>query len=70
MESWLKVTLLLCTFGFFREFRPSEPFLTEFLAGEWRNITMDQVVQDVFPWATYSYLVQMFIAFLITDMLR
>lgn len=70
MEAWMKVSLLLCTYGFFREFRPSEPFLTDFLSGEWRNITAEQVTKDVYPWATYSYLTQLIVAFLITDILR
>ena len=70
MQPWLKITMLLCTYGFFRELRPSEPFITDFLSGEWRNITSEQVTQDVYPWATYSYLSQLVVAFLITDMLR
>lgn len=43
MELWLKFSLILCVFGFAKELRPSEPFITEFLAGEWRNITTDEV---------------------------
>lgn len=70
MEAWLKVSLLLCLYGFFRDFRPSEPFITEFLTGEWRDITPEQVNQDVYPWGTYSYLAQLIIVFLFTDILR
>lgn len=70
MEIWLKVSLLLCTYGFFNDFRPSEPFVTEFLAGEWRNITAEQLTRDVYPWGTYAYLIQLVFVFLITDMLR
>lgn len=70
MENWMKISLLLCIYGFFRELRASEPFLTDFLSGQWRNLTAEQVNKDVYPWATYSYLSQLVIAFLFTDMLR
>jgi thiamine transporter 2/3 len=43
MEIWLKLSILLCVFGFVKEFRPSEPFIIPYLAGEWKNFT-DQVI--------------------------
>ncbi|CRK99036.1 CLUMA_CG012176, isoform A [Clunio marinus] len=70
MKDWLKISLALCTFGFFREFRPSEPFVTEFLSGEWRNITSDQLNREVYPIGTYATLGLLVIVFLITDILR
>lgn len=70
MKEWLKISLVLCSFGFFREFRPSEPFVTEFLSGEWRNITSEQLNRDVYPIGTYSTLGLLVIVFLITDILR
>lgn len=70
MKEWLKVSFVLCSFGFLREFRPSEPFVTEFLQGEWRNITSDQINRDIYPLGTYSYLAQLIIVFLVTDFLR
>ncbi|CAH2262346.1 jg26879 [Pararge aegeria aegeria] len=70
MEDWIKVTLILCLFGTLREIRPSEPFVTEFLSGEWRNITQEQLNQDVYPVGTYSYLGLLVLVFLITDFLR
>jgi thiamine transporter 2/3 len=45
MEIWLKLSILLCVFGFVKEFRPSEPFITPYLTGEWKNFT-DQVISD------------------------
>ena len=45
MEKWFKICLLLCLFGVLKEFRPSEPFLTEYLVGPWKNLTSDQVIQ-------------------------
>ncbi|KAH8295103.1 hypothetical protein KR018_007212 [Drosophila ironensis] len=70
MKEWLKISCLLCVFGCVREIRPSEPYVTEFLLGPWRNITYDQLTNDVYPVGTYSYLVQLVFVFLITDFLR
>ncbi|XP_017769870.1 PREDICTED: folate transporter 1-like [Nicrophorus vespilloides] len=70
MKNWLRISLLLCVFGFIKEFRPSEPFVYEYLIGPWRNITEDEVTQQVYPVGTYSYLVHLLIMFLITDILR
>lgn len=70
MNNWLLISLVLCMFGFLKELRPSEPFIYEFLIGEWRNITADQVNQVVYPTGTYSYLVLLIVVFLITDLSR
>lgn len=70
MENWLKISLALSTFGFFREFRPSEPFVTEFLTGKWRNVTEDEVNFQVYPIGTYSTLALLVFVFLVTDILR
>ncbi|KAL3279514.1 hypothetical protein HHI36_017023 [Cryptolaemus montrouzieri] len=70
VENWLKLSLILCFFGFLKEIRPSEPFIYEYLTGSWRNITGDEVTSEVYPVATYSYLVLLVVVFLITDLLR
>ncbi|SPP82099.1 thiamine transporter 1 [Drosophila guanche] len=70
MKYWLKISLLLCTFGFLRELRPSEPYVTEYLAGDYGNLTTEQVYQNVYPFGTYSVLAQLVIVFLITDLVR
>ncbi|XP_064537349.1 thiamine transporter 1 [Drosophila montana] len=70
MQLWLRISMLLCSFGFLRELRPSEPFVTEYLAGDWRNLTSEQIYQDVYPFGTYSVLALLVIVFLITDLLR
>lgn len=41
--SWSKISLVLCIFGFLKEFRPSEPFVTDYLTGKWKNFTVTQV---------------------------
>lgn len=69
MESWLKISLLLSIFGFLRETKPSAPFITDFLT-DFKNVTLDQVLRDVYPVGTYSYMVLAIVAFLITDYLR
>ncbi|XP_026482359.1 thiamine transporter 1-like [Ctenocephalides felis] len=70
MEPWLKISVLLSVFGFIKEIRPSEPFISNYILGEWRNITEEQLSQDVYPVGTYSYLAQLVLVFLITDFFR
>lgn len=70
MQTWLRISLLLCTFGFFREMRPSEPFVVEYLTGPDRNVTVEELNREVYPFGTYSVLVQLVLIFLITDILR
>ncbi|XP_061394460.1 thiamine transporter 1 [Musca vetustissima] len=70
MQAWLRISLLLCTFGFFREMRPSEPFVVEYLTGPDRNITSEDLNREIYPFGTYSVLIQLVIVFLITDILR
>ncbi|XP_044043994.1 thiamine transporter 1 [Siniperca chuatsi] len=67
--SVLYPTLLLCVYGFFSSFRPSEPFLTAYLMGPDKNLTEIQVVNEIYPIWTYSYLVLLFPIFLATDYL-
>lgn len=55
---------------FLKELRPSEPFIYEFLIGEWRNITEEEVTQEVYPVGIYSYLALLVVVFLITDLCR
>ena len=40
---WLLATILLSCYGFFKEFKPSEPFLTPYLTSEVKNFTKDEV---------------------------
>ncbi|XP_045584777.2 thiamine transporter 2 [Procambarus clarkii] len=70
MDTWLRTCLLLCLYGFFKELRPSEPFLTEYLLGPQQNLTENQVYYDVYPVWTYSYLSLLIVVLLLTDLLR
>ncbi|XP_017046970.1 folate-like transporter 3 isoform X3 [Drosophila ficusphila] len=70
MESWQKISWVLCIFGFIRELRPSEPYHAEILMGEWYHVTQDEVNRLVYPVGTYSYMALLIFVFLITDLLR
>ncbi|XP_020710555.2 thiamine transporter 2 isoform X2 [Athalia rosae] len=67
---WTRISLLLCVFGFLKEFRPSEPFVTEYLTGPWKNFTEQQAYQEIYPVGTYSYLTTLVAVFLLTDFVR
>ncbi|XP_032411885.1 thiamine transporter 1 isoform X2 [Xiphophorus hellerii] len=62
-------TVLLCVYGFFSSLRPSEPFLTAYLMGPDKNLTETQVVNEIYPVWTYSYLALLLPVFLATDYL-
>lgn len=70
MEPWGKIAIVLTLFGFLKDFRPSDPFVVQFLNGSWHNISAEQINQQVFPVGTYSYGIQLVITFLITDYFR
>lgn len=67
--SW-RVLLPLCAFGFLKEFRPSESFVTNYLLGPDKNFTKSEVNQDIYPVGTYSNLSLLVLVFLITDYAR
>lgn len=69
MKDYLKISLAISAFGLLKEFRPSESFITDFLV-DFRNVTAEQINQEIFPIGTYSYLAQLVIIFLVTDFLR
>ncbi|CAD6187052.1 unnamed protein product [Caenorhabditis auriculariae] len=59
-------TLLLCFYGFLKEFRPSEPYLYEY-QHVYLNISEHVLNADVYPIWTYSYMVALFPVLLLTD---
>ncbi|NWS39588.1 S19A3 protein, partial [Probosciger aterrimus] len=69
-NTWTFPTLILCLYGFFSMLKPSEPFLTPYLTGPDKNLTTDEVTNQVFPVWTYSYLALLLPVFLITDYVR
>lgn len=43
-RGWLYATIILCCYGFFKEFKASEPFLTPYLVDpDFKNFTKNQV---------------------------
>lgn len=50
--------------------KPSEPFLTTYLNSTYKNLSSEVLSSEVYPIWTYSYLVVLFIVFLVTDALR
>ncbi|XP_066285514.1 thiamine transporter 2-like [Branchiostoma lanceolatum] len=70
MSTETRAIVLLCLYGFFKEMRPSEPFLTPYLKGPDKNLTEEQVDNQIYPVWTYSYLACLFLVFLLTDFLR
>lgn len=70
MLNWKLVTFIVCCFGFFKDLRPSEAYLTAYLTGPWQNLTETEVDNQVYPWWTYSYLLWLFPMFLLTDYFR
>lgn len=63
------VTSLLCLYGFFKELKPSEAFLTPFLEHN-KNFTSRELSQSVYPFWTYSYLAFLFVFLPLTDLVR
>ncbi|NXN78460.1 S19A3 protein, partial [Bombycilla garrulus] len=67
INSWAFPTLILCLYGFLYMMKPSEPFLTPYLIGPDKNLTTDEVTNQILPVWTYSYLALLFPVFLLTD---
>lgn len=65
---WIFFTVMICCYGFFKEFKPSEAFLTPFLVDP-KNFTKDTINSEIYPYWPYSYLVAAFFVFLLTDFL-
>lgn len=45
---WYRISLLLCSVGFLKEIRPSEPFVTDYMQEPYRNVTQNEVNQLFF----------------------
>ncbi|XP_066565771.1 thiamine transporter 1 [Amia ocellicauda] len=69
-SSWQFPTALMCVYGFFSMVKPLEPFLIPYLTGPDKNLTTQQVGNEILPVWTYSYLIILLPVFLATDYLR
>ena len=66
---WVYFTCMICCYGFFKEFKPSEAFLTPFLRDS-KHFTSIEVNSQIYPYWPYSYLVAALFIFVFTDFLR
>ncbi|KAL3848032.1 hypothetical protein ACJMK2_018915, partial [Sinanodonta woodiana] len=68
---WVLLTTITCSFGFFKNLRPSEAYLTPYLTDPlWKNLTVEEVDNEIYPWWTYSCLLWLIPVFLLTDYFR
>ena len=68
---WIYATLILCGYGFFKEFKPSEPFLTPYLTdNSTKNFTKDDVNSRIYVYWPYSFLIAEIFVLLLTDVVR
>ena len=67
-----KVLSILCLYGLFKEIRPSEPFLTEYLIDPQfgKNVTKAEVSSEIYPVWSYSYFALLVPVFVLTDLVR
>lgn len=70
MEPWLRISLLLSTYGFLKEVRLVGPFIHDYLTSPFWNLTTKVVQEQVMPVTTYSYLGFLVVVFLMTDLVR
>ena len=70
-KHYLFTLTLLCSCGFFKEIRPTEPYLIDYLTDpNYKNLTENQVYDEVYPVWPYSYFALLIPVFLLTDILR
>lgn len=69
-RSWLVPTSTLCLYGFFKDMKPSESFLTPFLNSSYKHLDEKDISDKIYPYSTYAYLVFLVLMFLLTDFLR
>ncbi|GAB6021309.1 hypothetical protein CHUAL_003924 [Chamberlinius hualienensis] len=70
MDKWVVTITLLALYGIFSQIRPSESYLTQYLEGPWKNLTLEEINNEVYPVWTYSYVALLFVVLFITDFLR
>ncbi|KAK5847761.1 hypothetical protein PBY51_016865 [Eleginops maclovinus] len=69
-RKWKWAVIFLCFFGFMSSMKPGEPFITPYLLSTEKNFTRQEVTNEITPVLTYSYMVVLVPAFLLTDFLR
>ncbi|CAL1598433.1 unnamed protein product [Knipowitschia caucasica] len=69
-RKWKFAVIYLCVYGFMSSIRPGEAFITPYLLSVEKNFTREEVTNEIMPVLTYSYMVVLVPAFLLTDFLR
>ncbi|XP_068165244.1 reduced folate transporter [Antennarius striatus] len=69
-KDWKWAVIFLCFFGFMASIKPGEPFITPYLLSPEKNFTRKEVTNEITPVLTYSYMVVLVPAFLLTDLMR
>uniref|UniRef100_A0A0R3RGU3 Reduced folate carrier family protein n=1 Tax=Elaeophora elaphi TaxID=1147741 RepID=A0A0R3RGU3_9BILA len=64
---WHFLTALICFYGFIKEFKIGEPFIYLYQS-EVLNLTREQITNEIYPFAAYSYLLSLIPIFLLTDL--
>ena len=67
---WYFPTLALCMYGFSKEMKPYESFLTPYLNSTYKNISARDISNQIYPVATYAYFFFLLLVFLLTDYLK
>jgi len=72
---WVFITVLLCSFGFFKEFKPSEDYLNAYITAPKNasdsglGFSNDVAYQEIYPYSTYAFLIAALLTFPVTDAL-
>lgn len=69
-RKWKWAVAFLCFYGFMGSIKPGEPFITPYLLSPEKNFTREEVTNEITPVLTYSYMVVLVPAFLLTDLMR
>ncbi|KAL1448949.1 hypothetical protein WDU94_000197, partial [Cyamophila willieti] len=70
VNTWQKISVLVCVFAILREFHPIESYFVKYLELLNPSFTKDVIKTSIYPVGTYSSLLLMVITFLITDYTR
>uniref|UniRef100_A0A8D8YTM3 Folate transporter 1 n=1 Tax=Cacopsylla melanoneura TaxID=428564 RepID=A0A8D8YTM3_9HEMI len=70
VNTWQKISVLICVFAILREFHPIESYFVRYLELVNPSFTKEVVKSSIYPIGTYSSLLLMVITFLITDYTR
>uniref|UniRef100_A0A1I7VLP7 Thiamine transporter 2 n=1 Tax=Loa loa TaxID=7209 RepID=A0A1I7VLP7_LOALO len=64
---WHFLTALICFYGFIKEFKIGEPYIYLYQS-EALNLTREQLTNEIYPFAAYSYLLSLIPILLLTDL--